>query len=210
LGVVIPVVAQPEPPAFDLRVRQRGREWIVKNNLDPNAPKPPSVSYPSPAYWAKQPDGYSCLQELYVAYNKICAYTGLRINKDEKTVDHFVAKSRRVGLAFEWSNYRLACFSVNSKKTDFEQILDPFLLEPETFFLILESGEIYVNPSCENKALAQLTLDTLELDAHEYREIRLEHYTDFQNGDISQTYLKKLAPFVYLEALRQGRIPYSP
>jgi uncharacterized protein (TIGR02646 family) len=207
---VIAVVAQPEPAEFDARVRSRGWTWIENHHLDPNAPLPAGLEYPnSPAYWAKQPDGYSCLEQLYLAYNKTCAYTGLRINKDEKTVDHFVPKSRHVGLAFEWNNYRLACRSINTKKADLEQLLDPFLLEPETFYLVLESGEIYVSPQCQNPQLAQKTIVYLGLDAHEYREVRLEYYTDFQNGDISTRQLQKLAPFVYLEALRQGRISPS-
>ena len=90
-GVVIPVAPQPEPAEFDTRVRKRGDAWILKKGLARNAPLPKGMTYPkNPAYWAKQKDGYSCLEQLYQAYGKICAYTGLRLSIGAKSVDHFV------------------------------------------------------------------------------------------------------------------------
>jgi uncharacterized protein (TIGR02646 family) len=202
---VIPVLLKPEPPDFNLRVRQRGQDWIAKHRLDPNLALPDHLEYPKPAYWAKQPDGYSCLEQLYALYNEICAYTGLHISGGAKSVDHFVPKSRLVGLAFEWSNYRLACRNINTLKQDFEDVLDPFFLEPEVFFLELNTGTIYVNPSLENTELglrADQTITRLKL--WRLNKIRAEYFACYQNHDLSRNLLQKRAPFVYLEAERQN------
>jgi uncharacterized protein (TIGR02646 family) len=207
-GVVIPVTPQPEPEEFDTRVRKRGDAWILKKGLDRSAPLPKGIEYPkNPAYWAKQRDSYSCLEQLYQAYGKICAYTGLHLSVGAKSVDHFVPKSRLVGLAFEWNNYRLACRNINGIKEDFEDVLDPFFLESETFFLVLETGFIYVNPHLENTPLgiaAQKTITSLKLFL--YEDDRAEDYADFKNGEMPAALLQKYSPFVYLEAQRQGQL----
>jgi hypothetical protein len=112
-----------------------------------------------------------------------------------------------VGLAFEWSNYRLACRNINGIKKDFEDVLDPFSLKPETFFLVLETGYIYVNPQLENTPLsnaAKQTITRLGLDSDVYQDIRAEHYKDYKKHKIP-TMLQKNSPFVYLEAQRQGK-----
>jgi uncharacterized protein (TIGR02646 family) len=208
-GVVIPVTPQPEPTEFDTRVRQRGNTWILNQNLDQSVALPEGMDYPKPAYWAMQDDGYSCLNQLYLAYKKVCAYTGIFISGGAKSVDHFVPKSRNVGLAFEWSNYRLACRNINGIKRDFEDVLDPFLLESETFFLVLETGEIYVNPQLENMPLgiaAQQTITRLKLSSEEHQNTRADYYTEFKNGEKSASELQKYAPFVYLEAQRQDQL----
>ncbi len=196
---MIPVSPQPEPAAFDTRVRRPGDEWIVRHNLERDQPLPKNMEYP--AYWTKQEDGYSCLEQLYQTYAKVCAYTGLFISSSAKSVDHFVPKSRLVDLAFEWSNYRLACRNINSIKKEFEDVLDPFFLMAETFFLVLETGEIYVNPRLENPQEAEQTIRRLELDSEELTAIRADYYADFKDNAEN---LRKYAPFVFLEAKRQG------
>jgi uncharacterized protein (TIGR02646 family) len=206
---VIPVQPQEEPSEFDARVRQRGKTWILKKNLNPNDPLPNGIDYPKPAYWAKQRDNYSCLEQLYEAYQRVCSYTGLYITSGAKSVDHFVPKSRLVGLAFEWSNYRLACRNINSSKQDFEDVLDPFFLESEVFFLDLDTGKIYVNPALEKTPLGNNALQTisrLRLWTEQYNNMRADYFTAFKNGDISASFLKTHALFVYLETQRQGQL----
>ena len=48
-----------------------------------------------------------------------CLWSGLRLSlcvriSTDASVDHFVPKSRRWDLVYEWSNYRLACTTMNS------------------------------------------------------------------------------------------------
>ncbi len=206
---MIPVQPREEPPEFDARVRQRGEVWILEKNLNRNTPLPVGINYPKPAYWAKQPDGYSCLEQLYEIYERVCAYTGLYITDGAKSVDHFVPKSLKVGLAFEWGNYRLACRNINSSKQDFEDVLDPFLLQAEVFFLDLDTGKIFVNPALESTSLgiqAQQTIARLRLWTEQYNNLRSDYFAAFKRGDISASFLKIHAPFVYLEAQRQGQL----
>jgi len=53
---------------------------------------------------------------MYEAYDGVCAYTGMRMHRvlSDPTIDHFVPKSKRPDLAYEWTNYRLALAKVDS------------------------------------------------------------------------------------------------
>jgi len=121
-------------------------------------------------------------------------------------VEHFVAKSRDLGLAYEWSNYRLACGKMNSRKRDFSDVLDPFLLAEGTFHLDLATGSIYANPSLGAAAMQDAcdTIMRLSLDDAECRKARTDCYDSYIQGHISSSYLKKENPFVWKEAERQG------
>ena len=199
-GVVkmIPVKMQPEPPNFDVKVRQRGHKWLRKNNINPNEPPPtlPKIK----DYWR------NCLEDLYFAYSGVCAYLAFHFEwASGPTTDHFVPKSKNAGLAYEWSNYRLACLSANRNKRDYTDILDPFMLLPNTFELELSTGEIIVNRNIGDVAyqkIAQTTIDRLELNHKHYRDMRARHFVDYIKYGDADT-LKDQNPFVYNEAKRQ-------
>jgi uncharacterized protein (TIGR02646 family) len=198
--VVIPVAPQPEPTDFDLKVRQPGLRWIKKQGLDPAVPVPTGTEIPS--HWTK------CLPDLRRLYNEVCAYTGLFVPKvtGAPTVEHFAPKSKRLSLAFEWTNYRFVCAKINSRKRDFEDVLDPFVLQVRTFELNLINGGIapgnQLNVAQAKKARA--TIERLDLDDAECREVRLEYIDEFTKKNISEDYLKRKAPFVWFEMKRQG------
>lgn len=126
---MIPVGPKPEPKDFDHKVRQKGWEWLKKQKLDKNLIAPKGTQFEP--YWRE------CFGELWESYEGICAYTSMffRRSTGAGTTEHFAPKSLSfAGQAYEWSNYRLACRTVNSKKSTFEDVLDPFELTPETFF----------------------------------------------------------------------------
>ena len=96
---MIPVALQAEPANFDPDVRQRGLAWLAANGiavLGP-APKKPKL----PAYWS------ATNKALWDAYGGTCAYLAIYFDwvTGAGSTDHFVAKSRDVGQAYEWSNY---------------------------------------------------------------------------------------------------------
>jgi hypothetical protein len=201
LEVVIPVQLQPEPPEFDKLVRQPGQRWITKHQLNPHAPLPQGTKCPD--YWCK------CLDDLYHAYGGICAYASMYIDRvtGARSTDHFVAKKSDVNLAYEWDNYRLACSRINTQKGTKDDIFDPFLLAPNTFFCNPMDGSIFVNPGLdvEDKAIAQNIIMRLLLDDPIFREARLEYIDQYlQNAD--GPYLLRKSPFVYYELQRQGFI----
>lgn len=111
---MIPVDPQPVPDDFDEKVRQPGLRFLQEN---PDA----SASNLKPTWRA-------CLDDLHEAYDGICAYLCIYIARVLlPTTDHFVCKSAPEHgrhLAYEWTNYRLACSLMNSRKgqIDFEYL----------------------------------------------------------------------------------------
>ena len=105
-----------EPTCFDVKVRQRGLEFFRRESIDISAPLPSSIKLPT--YWR------SCLDELYEAYDGICAYLAIYIERTAGgvTVDHYAPKSKRPDLAYEWDNYRLSSSIVNSRKRDYDDV----------------------------------------------------------------------------------------
>ncbi len=197
---MIPVTPQPEPANFDANVRQKGLAWLAKHDIDPNA-APPKAS-DLPAYWSVTH------QALWNAYSGTCAYLAIFFEfvTGASSTDHFVAKSRKAGEAYEWSNYRLSCLGANRNKGAFDDVLDPFELAEHTFVINFASGAISPNADVldeSQQAAAQATIDRLRLDAPDNRRMRARHCTNYFHGDWSLSFLSRHSPFVYQEIIRQ-------
>ena len=197
---MIPVQEKPEPSNFNAKVRMPGLKWIDSQGLDTNQPVPTGTKL--------NPFWRNCLDELHREYEGVCAYSAIYVERVTGGVsaDHFVAKSSNLALAYEWSNYRLACLTMNSRKRDFEDVLDPFSLAPDTFRLELVTGSIYPNPAfgAPAKREAQATIDRLGLDNPSFRELRARHFQEYCQNEYTAAFLKKRSPFVWYEANRQG------
>lgn len=185
---MIRVEAQPEPEDFDARVRQPGRQAIA-TGIDP-----------LPPYWRHS------LPQLHHAYGGICAYLSIRIPRGvgSRSTDHFVAKSKETDLIYEWSNYRLACSLMNSRKGSFTDILDPFEIEDGWFVLELSALQVLPNPELpeELRKAVQDTIDRLDLNDSECLAARGEVFDYFlQHGSFKA--LEKQSPFVARELRRQ-------
>ena len=197
---MIHVDAQPEPDSFDREVRQKGLAWLKRKGIDPDHPLPPKINIEP--YWRQ------CLDDLHASYDGCCAYLAVFVERvtGGASVDHFIAKSRRTDLAYEWSNYRLTCSRMNSRKRDYEDVLDPFEIKTGWFHLEPVSGSIYPNPALpdELKTSIQATIDRLGLDDFSNREMRACHYQDYCVDLYTAEFLRKYSPFVWHEAKRQG------
>lgn len=197
---MIPVTPQPEPADFDAKVRTPGLLWLHSRgiNLDQPPPRPKAL----PAYWRETQ------RELWDAYAGVCAYLCIYFEwpLGAHSTDHFVAKSRQAGQVYEWSNYRLSCLAMNRNKGRFDDILDPFEIQPDTFTLNLASGMIAANPALptSDRAKAQATIRRLKLDAPATNRMRAEHFDAYCRGDVTAAYLQRHSPFVWYEAQRQG------
>ncbi len=196
---MIPIAPQPEPMEFDVKVRQKGLASLRKQGIDSNAPLPSGAKlYP---YWRE------ALNDLYAAYGQCCAYLAVFFAREtgEGTVDHFVPKSLRADLAYEWSNYRLACSRMNSRKRDFGDVLDPFEVKDDWFRLEPVSGRIFPNPHLPGKLRqrVQKTIDRLGLDDHDNREMRARHFQEYCEHEVTAKHLQRHSPFVWKEARRQ-------
>jgi len=197
---MIPVIPQPQPAKFDEKVRQPGMAWLKKNNINLTVSLPSNTN-PHP-YWRE------CLDDLHKSYKGICAYLAVYIERatGAVTTDHFIAKSANAGLTYEWSNYRLACMTMNARKRAFDDVLDPFTMPADMFRLELASGRIFVNPDMTGNFVreARLTIERLKLDSSINRDMRARHFQDYALSSINSDHLRKTSPFVWNEARRQG------
>ena len=196
---MIRVQEKPEPEVFHATVRVKGQRYFLSKGIDPQNPLPEGVKL-NP-YWR------DCLDDLYHAYDGVCAYLAIYFERaaGAATVDHFIAKSSNPALAYEWSNYRLACSMMNTRKNDYDDVLDPFLIEDGWFHLDFLSGSVFPNPnlSDDEKKLVSDTISRLHLDNEENRGIRIRHFQYYLDQSIDQDHLRKTSPFVWLEAQRQ-------
>lgn len=197
---MIPVMMQPEPASFDANVRQKGLDHLKRKGFKMDQPLPPRAEIEP--YWR------DCLTDLHQAYGGICAYLGIFFERvmGGASVDHFVAKSANAGLAYEWDNYRLACSTMNSRKRDYSDVLDPFSLASGLFRLELLTGHIYPAPGLlpETLRLVEQTIKRLGLDDPQCRELRARWYQEYLDHELPKDYLKAKSPFVWHEASRQG------
>ena len=138
---MIPVALQPEPADFNARVRQPGLDWLASHGIALNSAPPKATELPN--YWTR----YN--RQIWEAYSGVCAYLAIYFEwvTGAASTDHFVAKSRNAGDAYEWNNYRLSCLGPNRNKGRFDDVLDPIGLEDNTFVLNLANGEIAPNPA---------------------------------------------------------------
>tara|TARA_R110002050_G_scaffold28607_3_gene74128 strand:+ start:356 stop:955 length:600 start_codon:yes stop_codon:yes gene_type:complete len=194
------VIPQPEPADFDSKVRQKGLAHLKKYGYALDRPLPPKANIK--AYWT------SCLDDLFDKYSSTCAYLAVHIERVTAigNVDHFAPKSQMPAEAYEWSNYRLVCSRMNSCKREFHDVLDPFLIENGYFYLELVSGQIFPDPDLDS-ATKESVIDTiarLGLDGANCRRLRASHFGDYIAGEFTASFLKKMSPFVWYEARRQG------
>lgn len=196
---MIPVTLQLEPADFDVKVRQKGHAWLAHEGISLNSPPPKASNLPN--YWSLSN------KQLWDAYKGECAYLAIYFEwaSGASSTDHFVAKSRKSGDAYEWGNYRLSCLGANRNKNKFDDVLDPIGLSQDTFVLNLATGRVRPNPvlSASEKIAARKTISRLKLDSPELREMRARHYSRYLRNKDSDT-LKELSPFVWYEAHRQG------
>ena len=102
---MIPVKLQSEPITFNDNVRKKGTKYL--NTL--------AGAIPTTEQWNKHRYWTLACSDLQKSYNHICAYVGCYVPPcSSPNVEHYIPKSVRPDLAYEWSNYRLAFSLVNS------------------------------------------------------------------------------------------------
>lgn len=213
---MIPVKKAKKPSTFDKKVREPGLRALAEMvGKAPPYPRAKGQAYkkianrkkdiPSdkfPAYWT------DALDELMAAYQSVCAYTCFRIHSvtGARSADHFVAKSKHWGKAYEWSNYRLCCSRINSRKNDFDDVLDPFLVGEAWFELELAFFQVipakHLAPDV--RQTVQDSINRLKLN--DFREARQEDAERYWQKGYSLDVLKQESPFVAFELHRQNRL----
>jgi len=185
-----------EPANFNEGVRRRGQHFLRDN------PQPTSRQWRSHRYW------HQVASELHNAYGGICAYSCHWIPYDTgaDTVEHFRPKDIYPAEAYEWSNYRLVCGTLNGRKGAHEDVLDPFLIQDGWFVINFPSMLVRPHSNLEpaNRQSVQATIDRLGLnDEGTCLKSRVRWLMDYCSDDISFDYLRRNAPFIVAELERQ-------
>jgi hypothetical protein len=175
---VIQVARKLAPRGFNGEALKKGRAWLKKHGLPRSGLVPRGVELKP--LWTR------CLDALYDAYGGVCAYMCIFIEKivGTPTVDHFIPKSLAIEHAYRWSNYRLASLTMNQRKRDHQDVLDPFTLPHDTFFLSLYDGRILPNKALASTdpVLYQKARDTiarLGLDDEDCCALRLGYFETY-------------------------------
>ncbi len=188
---MISVQLQPEPPDFEAKVRQPGKEFLRKH---PKAKKLDS-------YWRE------IIPDLWRAYSGVCAYSCHWFPPlGGESVDHFIPKSEKPHLAYEWSNYRLATQKLNNRKGAATDIVDPFTINGDWFLLVFPAMLVKPNSSLADtaKRKVQNTINILKLNDEAIVNLRLSYVLEYCDGDITLKGLQKKAPFIARELIRQS------
>lgn len=211
---MIRVNLAPEPPGFDLAVRQRGLSAIAELiGLPPTIKRSgprrkkianrrediPPESFPD--YWT------AAIDDLLRAYRRICAYVCCYIEPitGMPTVDHMIPKTLKWEHAYEWSNFRLACHLMNARKSDMTHVLDPFDVEDGWFELELVGFGLKCCASVDAELQRRIadTIETLGLNRSDCRDLRQAYAEAYWERHITWDYLHRRAPFVAAELKRQ-------
>ena len=153
------------------------------------------------AYWRR------ALGELHTTYRGVCAYTCHWIAYDtgSETVDHFVPKSVKPSLAYEWNNFRLACGRMNGRKGNHQDVLDPFTLPRHVFELDFPS--LQMRPSRQHStdlvAKAKGTIERLGLNDELCVGARWSYVKAYCESHITLQFVAERAPFIHEEIVRQ-------
>jgi len=192
---LIRTTLSPEPPRFASEVRAKGEAYLRINS------RPTTKEFNKRAYWKV------ALPWLKTAYGNICAFSSLWI-PGQCSVDHYVPKSIRPDLAYEWSNYRLAMDRINNNKADSTRVLDPFQIQNEWF--VLDLANLYIGPGdgldAIIRAQVEETITILRLNDDVWVEIRFEVLRDFLNGTVTLDFLQRRYPFIAAEIARQTNL----
>lgn len=192
------VTLQQEPDTFDTEVRLRGTQWCRRQNIDLDRPVPPGTRLKD--YWR------NCLPYMRERYQYFCAYTNIIISPGEGAIDHFHPKNKHPREAYEWKNYRLTLPRINSRKGEFEDVLDPCSIKEGWFQLDFIFGSVSPNPNISSPIHKKVkkTIDRLLLNDPMYKKYRLTYINDYIEGQISARILKRDAPYIYCEMKRQN------
>jgi hypothetical protein len=182
-----------EPSLFDVNCRQPGATFLGEN--------PPRDPHEKSGWWSQfQPD-------LAKHFSYRCGWTAMTIGLDGD-VDHFLACGHRKGspsphrnLAFEWSNYRYASGTINSRKGNHDnQVLDPCEIGEGWFEVVLPNFVLVPTAllPAELRPKTKTTIEKLRLfNDFKIRFTRWSWYERYWNkGDPLIELLEKDAPLV--------------
>ena len=208
---MIQVAPAAEPERFDSTVRQPGlaaiRELVgeppIKKRPDSKREKIAASRDAIPAD-AFPPFWREALDDMLGAYKRLCAYSCL----GGGSVDHMLPKSTHWDHVYEWSNYRLACMRMNTRKNEAADVVDPFEVGDGWFALEFDECQVICGPGIDvaTAAKVEATRTRLGLNELDCLKARQEYVRSYRDGEIPLDYLERRAPFIARELRRQGKL----
>ncbi|MEJ7699778.1 MAG: hypothetical protein WKF71_09070 [Pyrinomonadaceae bacterium] len=192
---MIPVTPQPKPRDFNAKVRIPGQSFLKTFSGHPSNK---DYKRKGAKYWIK------ALDQLYYGYNKICAYSAEWIPKKQKSVDHFIPKSKDKNLAYEWNNFRLCLKQINENKDSYF-VVDPFKIKFDWFIIDFDANIIKPNIGLNPILRAEIinTITTLGLNNLIFQNRRISWIDAYYRGITDFIGLQQKAPFIAHELKRQ-------
>ena len=182
-----------EPKDFDSNCRKCGNLWLAAH--------PDKDPHEMSSWWSQfKPD-------LAAHFGHRCGWSATTIGQ-LGLVDHYLSCGPRQGkpsphraLAFEWTNYRYAGGTINSRKDIHDdQILDPCEVESGWFEVILDGFLLRITDAipASIRAKAEFTVEKLDLfRGFESRWTRWNWYKRYWNdGQPLMDLLRQDAPLV--------------
>lgn len=191
---MIRVTPKPEYPSFDIDVRSPGAAFLA------TCPAPTSEQFRKKNFWSR------AARELHAAYSGVCAYTAMYL-PERGSVDHFLPKAIHPHLAYEWSNFRLAGGRVNNSKGDLTDILDPFEVQDDWFYMDVPACLLKPNPNLDKDLRSRITgtINSLRLNQDDnYVQERCNILMEYARGEVTMGFLERRYPFLAKEVNRQG------
>ena len=184
---MIPVAPQPESPEFHEGCRVKGQKWLTQHP-DFNRPKD---------FWSPFEPA------LHQVFRGFCGWSVARLHRGQ--IDHFVpiAEAKKAGqphLAYEWSNFRY-CDGWSNQKQGSAAVLDPYLVQPGWFRIILPSLQLIETDEIPAQFLdiARFTLKRLDLTKGEaVVRTRNEWFQIYRNRQCDLNHLMDMAPLIAL------------
>lgn len=190
---MIKVDLQPKPTDFDSKVKKPGQDFLK------TIPRPRGKQWNNKEYWRK------AISDMTTAYNSICAYSSFWIKSQQQTIDHYISRDENPKLAYEWGNFRLASWRINTSKRNNKDVLDPFKIGENWFILDFITFEVKPNPELSATEIESIrkTIKQLKLNHNDYIEFR-ETWFNIIKNDFSL--FAKKAPHIAQEMKRQNII----
>ena len=146
---------------------------------------------------------------LEAGYGGVCRYAAM-LDPTGGTVDHYLTFTHHRDLAYEWSNYRCASATMNSKKrAEDDLVLDPEEVRAGWFEILLPSLQMRTTDKvpARLRAKAAHTLDRLSLaDGERIIRGRRSWFELYQRGDLSLEGLRTVAPLLAEAVEREGHL----
>jgi uncharacterized protein (TIGR02646 family) len=116
--------------------------------------------------------------ELLLETQEKCAYCESKLTHvTYGDIEHITPKSARPELSFEWLNLTVACDVCNTKKSNKEGLIDPYIPNPEDHFLFL-GPMMFLKSENDAARIAHTVLDLNRTPLLERRKEKLDALND--------------------------------